>query len=53
MQECLDWFYAFWGNLINWLFTINITQTVSLGSFILVLFVAGLVISNLMLIAKR
>ena len=53
MQECLDWFYIFWGNLINWLFTIYITKTVSLGSFILVLFVAELVISNLMIIAKR
>lgn len=53
MQECLDWFYLFFQNLINWFFTINITATVSLGAFVLVLFVASLVISNIMLIAKR
>lgn len=53
MQECLDWFYLFWQNLINWFFTIYIVNGVSLGAFVLVLFVASLVISNLILIAKR
>lgn len=53
MQECFDWFYLFISNQIRWLFNMQIVQGVSIGAFIVVLGVSGLVVSNLLLIAKR
>lgn len=53
MQECFNWFYQFIANHIAWLFNMQIVPNVSLGALIVILGISCLVISNLMLIAKR
>lgn len=53
MQDAFNWFYTFLSNQVIWLFTLKIVPGVSFGALIVVLGISGLVISNLMLIAKR
>lgn len=53
MQDVFNWFYTFFANQVSWLFSMQIVPNVSIGAFIVVLAISGLVISNLMLIAKR
>lgn len=53
MQEAINWFITFFANHISWLFSMQIVPNVTIGAFIVVLAISGLVISNLMLIAKR
>lgn len=53
MQEAISWFITFFANHVSWLFSMQIVPNVTIGAFIVVLAVSGLVISNLMLIAKR
>lgn len=53
MQECFNWFYTFLTNHVSWLFNMMIVPNVSIGALMVVVGVSMLVISNLMLIAKR
>lgn len=53
MQEVFNWFYQMFGNTVNWLFSMQIVENVTIGSFIVVLGVSSLVIANLVLIARR
>ena len=53
MQECFNWFYQFIANHISWLFSMMIVPNVSIGALLVILGISCLVISNLILIAKR
>lgn len=53
MQEVFNWFYTFITNQISWLFNMMIVEGVSIGALIVTFSVSALVISNLMLIAKK
>ena len=53
MQAVFNWFYQMFSNVISWLFQMQIVPNVTIGSFIVVLGISALVISNLMLRARR
>lgn len=53
LQQSLNWIYSLINNIINWLLSMNIVQGVSIGALMIALFVSGIVISNLIIIARR
>lgn len=53
MQQVFNWFYTFISNHVSWLFSIQVVPNVTVGVLIVVVAISSLVISNLMLIAKR
>lgn len=53
MQAVFNWFYQMFSNVIAWLFQMQIVPNVTIGSFIVVLGISALVISNLLIIARR
>lgn len=53
IQSILNWLYQCFGSFINLLFSLEITDGVSVGSVMIVMSIFLLVVSNIMLIAKR
>lgn len=53
MQAVFNWFYQMLNNVISWLFQMQIVPNVTIGSFMVVLGISALVISNLVIIARR
>lgn len=53
MQAVFNWFYQMFSNVIRWLFQMQIVPNVTIGSFMVVLGISALVISNLLIIARR
>lgn len=53
MTEVFTWFYTMITNIISWLFSMLIVEGVSVGALIVTVGISALVISNLMLVAKR
>lgn len=53
MNTVFTWFYTFIANAINWMFNMMIVEGVSIGALLVVLVISSLVISNLVLVAKR
>lgn len=53
MQEVFNWLYTLMTNIITWLFSMMIVEGVSIGALIVTVSISALVISNLMLIAKK
>lgn len=53
VQNCLNWLYQFVSSLISLLFNLEVVNGVSYGSFIVVSFLSSLVITNILMTAKK
>lgn len=53
VQSCLNWLYAFLQSIVSLLFNLPIVEGVSYGSLLIVMFLSSLVITNILMVAKK
>lgn len=53
MNDVMSFIVSLFGNCVTWLFSSYIVTGVSVGGFIVVAFIIGIIISNLVLVARR
>ena len=52
MQEVFNWFYTMIGNVVGWLFNMQVVPNVSVGMFMILAIMSGIVANAIVIKAK-